>query len=315
MTEKVVCLARSFARLSDEPVRLLEEAGFEVVRHPNHQVDDERVVADLVGDAAACIVGSDRISGYVLEHCPNLRVVSKHGAGLDNVDLTAARARGVQVFNTPGANAESTAELAWLLLMAANRNLWADVSGFKASHGAYTATRLNHDLLGRTLGIVGFGQIGRILARIARGFQMEVLALDPVQPLGLQTDEMAGEVEVVTADELWARSDYISLHAPAIPSTLRIVNSESIAKMKDGVVIVNAARGGLVDEEALYAGLVSGKVGAAGLDCFQVEPPIGNPLLDLPNVIASPHVGGQSIESSLKLGLAAARNVLDAFRN
>ncbi|MFC6177654.1 phosphoglycerate dehydrogenase [Companilactobacillus huachuanensis] len=310
---KVVSLARSFAKLSNEPIKKLQDAGFDVVINRNFDVYDEDKIAKMIGDADAVIVGSDKVGQTVFDSCPNLKIVSKQGVGLNNVDLDLARERGIKVTNTPGANRESTAEMAWLLLMAANRNLYHESNELKKNNGDYGAKTIQNDLFGKTIGIIGFGAIGKTVARIATGFKMKILAYDPFINLD-EIDEDDFQAKLVTMDELLKESDFITIHSPATKENHHMINEKAISKMKNGVVITNAARGELIDEDALYSALKSGKVKAAGLDVFEGEPPIGNKLLTLDNVIGTPHVGGQSVESSHKLGLHAAQNIIDFFK-
>ncbi|KRM87421.1 d-isomer specific 2-hydroxyacid dehydrogenase, nad-binding [Lacticaseibacillus thailandensis DSM 22698 = JCM 13996] len=292
---------------------MLRDAGFDVEIKRNFDVYDENKIAKLIGDADAVIVGSDKVGQVVFDNCPNLKVVSKQGVGLNNVDLELAKERGIKVTNTPGANRESTAEMAWLLLMAANRNLYHEAHELKAKNGDYGATAIQSDLFGKTIGIIGFGAIGRTIARIAMGFNMKVIAYDPFLKLGAAK---SGDYDanIVSLDEVLTKSDFITLHSPATKDNHHMINADAIKKMKDGVIIVNAARGELIDEDALFAALKSGKVKAAGLDVFEGEPPVGNKLLTLDNVIGTPHVGGQSVESSKNLGLHAAQNVIDNLK-
>jgi D-3-phosphoglycerate dehydrogenase len=306
---KVAALARSFATISDRPIKILEEAGFELVIRRNHEVYNEEIIADLIGDADACIVGSDKIGEIVFEKCKNLKVISKHGVGLNNIDLELAEKKGIVVTNTPGANRQSTAELAWLLLMAANRNLWNEASGMKSNRGNYKAKALQNDMFGKTLGIIGFGQIGQTVARMSTGFGMKVIAYDPFLKKG-EFDYGFGTAFIVELHELLKESDFISINAPATKENYHLINKDTIDLMKNGIVISNAARGELINEDDLYDALVSGKIKAAGLDVFSEEPPVGNKLLELGNVIATPHVGGQSIESNINLGIIAAENVV-----
>ncbi|MDP4087168.1 MAG: phosphoglycerate dehydrogenase [Bacillota bacterium] len=307
--KKVVSLARSFAKLSDEAIHLLEDAGFHLEIKRNHNVYDEEYIASLIGDADACIVGSDKIGAIVFEKCKNLKIVSKHGVGLNNIDLDLAEQKGIVVTKTPGANSQSTAELSWCLLMAANRNLYNETKEMKNNKGDYKATILQNDLYEMSIGIIGFGQVGEKIARISKGFSMNVLAFDPFKPLGIMQTEF-GPVKIVTLEELLRSSDFISINAPATKENYHMINKETISIMKDGVVIVNAARGELINEDDLYDALISKKIKAAGLDVFEGEPPINNKLLELDNVISTPHIGGQSIQSSLKLSVQAAQNII-----
>lgn len=307
--KKVVALARSFAKFSDEPIRLLEKNGFEVICKPNHDVYNEEKIAELIGDADACIVGSDKVGAIVFEQCKKLQLVTKHGVGLNNIDLDLAKTTNISVMYAPGANAHSTAELTWLLIMAANRNLWQEAVNMKQHKGDYHATKLQNDLNQKTLGIVGFGNIGRLIKKYSEGFDMRVYVYDPY----VKVMENEAGFELVDLDTLLAVSDIITLNAPATTDNFEMINQKSIAKMKDGVIIVNSSRGELINEQDLYEALTAGKVKRAGLDVFQQEPPIDNPLLALEQVIATPHIGGQSIESNIKLGMISAQNIVDFF--
>jgi len=307
MSQKVVILSRSFAAASPAPLEYLADHGVEALRRPNSRPEDEAAIAEAIGDADAVIVGSDRIGRLVFERCPNLRVVSKHGVGLDAIDLGAARERGVQVFVTAGANAAAVADTTWLLILAASRRLRELLLTADNVLATYDGLHLGHDVAGKTLGVVGLGRIGRLVARRAQGFGCPVVAYDPlVTDLG----EDAGLADLVPLDELFRRADIVTLHAPLTDETHHLIDAAALAAMKDGVVLVNTARAGLVDEAALVAALRSGHVRAAGIDVFAAEPPVGNPLLDLPNVVATPHVAAHSHEANVQMGLMAAANVV-----
>lgn len=311
--KKVVALARSFAKFSKEPICLLEKNGFEVICKPNHDVYNEEKIVELIDDADACIVGSDKIGTLVLNQCKNLKLVTKHGVGLNNINLDLAEERGIEVLCAPGANAQSTAELTWLLIMAANRNLWMEASNMKTKKGDYHATKLQNDLHQKTLGIVGYGHIGKLIKKFSEGFDMNVLVYDPF--IDTKTVSENPSLKFIGLESLLKNSDIITLNAPATKSNFEMINQESIQKMKDHVIIVNSSRGELINESDLFEALDAGKIKAAGLDVFQQEPPINNPLLALDQVIATPHVGGQSIESNIKLGMISAQNVVDYFGN
>lgn len=297
---KVVVLARSFARASSEPLDVLRNAGLEVERKTNPEPENEEVVAELIGDAEAVIVGVDRVGRKVLERCPNLRVVAKHGVGVDNIDLEAAKERGVVVANAPGTNTESVADMAFLLILSCARNLPTLLENVRKK--TWGSSALGVELEGKTLGIVGLGRIGKGVARRALGFGMEVVYYDPIVE-----DEAFRKVSL---EELFAVSDFISLHAPLTSETRHLVNERLLSLMKREAFLINTARGELVDEEALFRFLKEGRIAGAGLDVLSFEPPFESPLLTLPNVLVTPHVAAHTKEANIKMGKIAALNVV-----
>lgn len=297
---RVVVLARSFARASSEPLDILYSAHLEVEQKRNPEPENEEVVAELIGGAEAVIVGVDRIGQVVLERCPNLKVISKHGVGVDNIDLEAAKARGVVVANAPGTNTESVADMAFLLILACARNLPHLLE--KVREKSWGSSVLGVELEGKVLGIVGLGRIGRSVARRALGFGMQVVYHDP-----LVQDETFRSVSL---EELFSISDFVSLHAPLTPETKHLVGERLLSLMKSSAFLINTARGELVDEEALFRFLKEGRIAGAGLDVLSFEPPFASPLLTLPNVIVTPHVAAHTKEANIKMGRIAALNVV-----
>jgi glyoxylate reductase len=252
---------------------------------------------------------TDRIDRPLLAACPRLRVVSSCSVGLDHVDLAAARERGIRVGHTPGVLTETTADLAFALLLAAARRI-AEADRFVRS-GAWTPERswepdllLGRDLHGATLGIIGLGAIGRAVARRAQGFGMRVLGWSPS---GRAVPGVAGR----SLADLLAESDFVSLHVALVAETRGLLGAEEIARMKPGAVLVNTTRGGVVDEAALVAALRSGRLAAAGLDVFAEEPlPPDSPLLALPNAVLLPHIGSASVATRSRMAELAVANLL-----
>ncbi|MDA1314861.1 MAG: phosphoglycerate dehydrogenase [Acidobacteria bacterium] len=263
-------------------------------------------------DAHALLIRSGaQVTAEVLAKAPNLRVIGRAGVGIDNVDVDAATSRGVLVMNTPGGNAISVAEHTLALMLAAARSIPAASESTKA--GKWEKKKfLGTELNGKTLGIVGLGNIGLLVARRARPFGMKLLAYDPFVNPEIARDR---GVEMVTLDELYAASDYISLHLSLNENTRNLLNNEAFAKMKDGVRIINCARGELIDATAIEQALASGKVAAVGLDVFPEEPPQpGSPLLTDPRVIATPHIGGSTEEAQETVGIRIAEQVRDYLK-
>ncbi|HLL53801.1 MAG TPA: D-glycerate dehydrogenase [Myxococcaceae bacterium] len=255
---------------------------------------------------------TDRIDATVMDAAgPGLRVISNMAVGVDNVDVAEATRRNIPVGNTPGVLTETTAELAFALLLAAARRLpEAERYVHRGEWKTWEPTLLlGREVYGATLGIVGLGRIGRAVARRALAFGMRVLATgrDQVRPMP--------DVTPVDLETLLRESDFISLHAPLTPRTRRMFDAAAFARMKPGAILVNTARGGLVDPEALRAALASGKLFAAALDVTEPEPiPPGDPLLSLPNCLVVPHVGSATVETRDKMATMAARNLLSGLR-
>jgi D-3-phosphoglycerate dehydrogenase / 2-oxoglutarate reductase len=254
----------------------------------------EAEMVELVRGCAGLIVGVDPVTRRVLEAGP-LRVVVKYGSGMDNIDLDAADALDVEVSSTPGANARSVAELAIALLLALARNVALHDRGVR--DGSWHR-RTGVELAGKQLGIVGYGAIGREVARIALGLDMRVVAHDPFVH--------GAEVPLVELDELYATSDAVSLHLPLTDETRGLIGAAELAAMKPTTFLINTARGGLVDEAALAEALRSGRLAGAALDGFDEEPLGESPLRELDNVVLSPHAGASTNEAVLR---AAARAV------
>ena len=263
--------------------------------------------AIIGGYDGLAIRSATKVTKELLEVATNLKVVGRAGIGVDNVDIKAATSHGVVVMNTPFGNAITTAEHAIAMMFALARQLPEASASTRA--GKWEKNRfMGVELTAKTLGIIGCGNIGSIVADRAVGLKMKVLAYDP-----FLTDKRAVELGVEKADlpELFARADFITLHTPLVEGTRNIINRESIALMKQGVRIVNCARGGLVDEGALLEGLTSGKVAGAALDVFEVEPATESPLFALDTVVCTPHLGAATAEAQENVALQVAEQMSD----
>ncbi|MBV6465001.1 MAG: Hydroxypyruvate reductase [Anaerolineales bacterium] len=279
-------------------------------------VDDRTGIAadelvKIIADYDALIVrGRTKATASLLEAATRLKVIGRAGVGVDNIDLAAAKSRGVTVVNAPVSTTLAVAELTFSLLLALAREIpRADAS---MKQGQWLKKELEGaELYGKTLGILGMGHIGSEVARRARAFGMNVLGYDPL----LTPDEIRGRVaEPVDRDELLARSDFVSLHLPLLPETRGMFNAEQFARMKDGARIVCAARGGIIDEAALLAAIEAGKIAGAALDVFASEPPGATDLVKHPRVIATPHVGAQTAEAQSRAAEDIAHEILAALR-
>lgn len=259
---------------------------------------------------ALLVRSSTQVTKEVIEKGTQLRLIGRAGIGTDNIDVAAALKAGIKVMNTPDGNTVTTAEHAISLLMSLARNIPQATASLKAGQwekSAYKGTEIR----GKTLGLIGFGKIGSIVASLAQGLQMKVVAHDP-----LLTTEKAAEHKISLSffDDLLAQSDFISIHAPLIPKTHHLINAEAFSKMKKGVFLINAARGGIVDENALLMALESGKVKGAALDVFEQEPPAKDyALLGHPRVIATPHLGASTTEAQDRVALQLAEQTYGFF--
>ncbi|MDE0625110.1 MAG: phosphoglycerate dehydrogenase [Bryobacterales bacterium] len=261
-----------------------------------------------LADCEALIVRSSiNVTADVLAQAPQLKVIGRAGVGVDNIDCDAATDRGIVVMNTPGGNATSVAEHTLALILSLARSVPSASASTKA--GRWEKKRfLGNEVFGKTLGIIGLGNIGRQVAQRAVPFGMEIVAYDPYVSSDAARDS---GVELIDLEPLLARADYLSLHLSLTPETAGMINADTIAKMKDGVRIVNCARGELIDSEALSEAIASGKVGGAALDVYDKEPPAGSPLFTHEQVVATPHIGGATAEAQAKVGIDIAGQVRD----
>lgn len=288
--------------------QILESAGFEV-RFPQHGgqvLTGAQLEAELDG-VQATIASTEPYTAAILEKEAGLRVISRTGVGYDSVDVPAATKHGIAVAWTPGTNHEAVAEHVFALLLASVKRVISNHA--EVASGGFRRQPAQ-SLRGKTLGLVGLGRIGRAVARRAAAFGMRIIAHDPYV---ITPPDDVPQVQLIPLDDLLARSDIISLHAAASEGTRALVGPATLAKMKDGVVLINTARGTLVDEGALRHALESGKVAAAGLDVFEREPPVGSLLLTAPRVVLSPHVAGIDEQAFEDMTTMAAQTIVDLF--
>jgi D-3-phosphoglycerate dehydrogenase / 2-oxoglutarate reductase len=294
----VAVTPRSFRATPGPHLDLLRESGLDV-RWPDLQrpLDEDEMVG-LVEGCAGLLVGIDPVTRRVLEAGP-LRVVVKFGTGTDNIDLAAAGELGVKVSSTPAANALSVAELTIALLLALARNI---ALHDRLARARSWERRPGIELAGKRLGVVGYGAVGREVARIADALGMDVVAHDPL----LQE----ADAELVDLATLLGSADAISLHVPLNESTRNLIDAEALERMRPGALLVNTARGGIVDEQALAEALRSGRLAGAAFDVFAEEPPWDSPLVGLDNVVLSPHAGAATTEAACRAGLQAVEQLL-----
>ncbi|MDQ0026654.1 D-3-phosphoglycerate dehydrogenase [Variovorax paradoxus] len=293
------------ADLASQALALLE--GHEVVYAGKTPTEEDLVALCRKHDPVAIIVRYGKVSAAVMDAAPSLKVISKHGSGTDTIDKAAASTRGVEVVAAVGANAAAVAEQALALLLACAKSVVALDARMHAGHWD-KATHKSLELGGRTVGLVGLGAIGLRFARMADALGMRVLGFDPF------AKDLPAHVEAVDLATLWRESDAISLHCPLTEDNRGLLDAQTLAQCKRGVIVVNTARGGLIDEQALLAAVRSGQVAMAGLDSFAVEPMApGHPFQDEKRIVLSPHIGGVTSDAYVNMGVSAAKNLLQVL--
>jgi D-3-phosphoglycerate dehydrogenase len=293
--------------LSPAAVAIFKERGIEVDFQPSLGKDKEKLAATIDGFDGLAIRSATKVTAKILEQAKSLKVIGRAGIGVDNVDIPAATARGIIVMNTPFGNSITTAEHAITLMLSLARQIPEADASTRA--GKWEKNKfLGVEIFGKTLGVIGCGNIGSIVADRALGMKMKVIAYDPYL-----SDERALNlgVEKVELDELMRRADFITLHTPLTDKTRNIINAESLALTKKGVRLINCARGGLIDEAALFEALKSGRVAGAALDVFVTEPATESPLFGLHNVVCTPHLGASTTEAQENVALQIAEQMSD----
>ncbi len=292
--------------IAPDGIEILKQAGLEVLERPGMSKEE---LLETIKDVDAIIIRSaTKMTADVIEAAKNLKLIARAGTGLDNVDIEAANRRGIVVMNCPGGNTVSAAEHTLSMMLSLARNIPQATASMKA--GKWEKKKfMGREVTGKTLGIIGLGRIGSVVADRAKGLKMRVIAYDPY----VNPDQAARMgIEVMPLDELLPQADFITVHVPLTKETRGFINKEVFDKMKDGVMFIHCARGGIVKEDDLYEALKSGKVAGAALDVFEQEPPPeGYPLLQLDNVICTPHLGASTIEAQKNVALAIASQVVD----
>jgi D-3-phosphoglycerate dehydrogenase len=296
--------------LGEIGIQMLQEAeGIEVDVRTGLSAEQ---LKGIIGDYDALVIRSaTKVTEDLLQAAKRLKAVGRAGIGLDNVDVPAATKRGIVVMNTPEGNVITTAEHTISLMMSLTRNIPAGTASLKA--GRWEKKNLQgRELYQKVLGLVGYGKIGAIVADRARGLKMRVIVHDPyVNPEHIQKEGF----ESVSLDELYRRSDYITVHVPKLKATTGMINREAFARMKDGVMIVNCARGGIVNEADLLEAIKSGKVAGAALDVFETEPPGMCGLMEMDRLVCTPHLGASTLEAQTNVAIAVSRQIIDFLQN
>jgi len=290
------------ADLAPEALALLGE--FDIVFAGKAPSDDDIVQLCAEHNPVAIIVRYAKVGAAAMDAAPALKVISKHGSGIDTIDKAAARARGIEVVAAAGANAAAVAEHAMALLLACAKSVVQLDARMREGHWD-KATHKSMELEGRCVGLVGLGAIGQRFAATAHAMGMRIIGFDPF------ATRVPTHIERVELSDIWSQADVISLHCPLSDGNRHLINAEVLQQCKPGVILINTARGGLIDEAALLAAVQSGHVAQAGLDSFAIEPMTPeHPFQREANIILSPHIGGVTADAYTKMGIASARNAL-----
>jgi D-3-phosphoglycerate dehydrogenase len=293
------------ADLAPQALDLLE--GYEVIYAGKTPTEDDLVALCRAHDPVAIIVRYGKVGPAVMDAAPSLKVISKHGSGTDTIDKAAAQARGIEVVAAVGANAAAVAEQALALLLACAKSVVALDARMHAGHWD-KATHKSLELGGRTIGLIGLGAIGLRFARMADALGMRVLGFDPY------ARNLPAYVQAADLATIWAESDAVSLHCPLTDDNRGLLDAETLARCKRGVIVINTARGGLIEEASLLAAVRSGQVAMAGLDSFAIEPMApGHPFQGEKNIVLSPHIGGVTSDAYVNMGVGAAKNLLQVL--
>lgn len=306
MKYKVMVTSRSFGQVSDEALVLLRSAGFEI----DYMVKDFRLESfeAAIPEYDALIIGAHPFDPALFARCPKLKIICKHGVGLDNIPVEAAKAANVVVTNAPGTNSDAVADFAMAMILASARNLVYSANALREGN---LKPMYGTDVCKKTLGLLGFGAIARRVAARAKGFDMSVLAYDPYVS---ECPEGFEHVKLCTFEEVLGESDFVSVHLPITPETRGMIGKDAIKQMKPAARLINTARGGIVDEDALCEAIKNGELAGAALDVLEKEPAAAdNPLLAMPQVIVTNHVASYSTEALNAVSMICARNVIGIF--
>jgi len=309
---KVFVSSRSFGKLSEEPFKILEQVA-EIKKSTFGKPLKEDDLVKILPFYDGIIVGTDEVTRGAIESSDRLKVIAKHGAGVDNIDLQAATEKGVVVTYVPGVNAEAVADFTFCLMLGLARNLIDAHASVKS--GKWEGTKfLGTELCKKTLGIIGMGTVGKAVARRATGFNMRILC-HTAHPEKHREETKKWDVKYVNLDTLLKESDFVTIHCALTPETEGLINEQRLALMKKTAFLINTARGPLVDEKAVYKALKEKRIAGAGFDVYSKEPPGANcPLFQLDNVAVAPHIASYTREALLNVDLIQVRDIVKALR-
>jgi D-3-phosphoglycerate dehydrogenase len=304
---KILITPRSFASFSDKPLKMLTEKDYKIKRNNTGRPYKKEEMLKLIKDVDGIIIGIDELSAEIIEEANALKAISKYGIGLDNIDINTATNKKIIVTNTPTANVDAVADLAFGLILSLARRI--PEADRKTKSGKWGKI-IGKSVWEKTIGIIGLGKIGKQVVKRAKGFEMNILVFDIVK------DEKFAQkygIKYVNLEKLLRKSDYISIHIPLNNATRGMISYEELEKMKKDAFLINTSRGGIVDEEALYNALRNNKLRGAALDVYKNEPLRESPLKELDNVIMTPHIGAYTEEAIDNMGIQAAQNLIDVL--
>jgi D-3-phosphoglycerate dehydrogenase len=304
MAYKILVTPRSFGKNDPAPIEALKARGYELTMNPYGRILTKEEMIEQVRDADGVVVGVDPMDADVIAAGSKLKAIAKYGVGTDNIDMAFAESRGIKVTKTVGANSDAVAEFAvTLMLSVARRASFIDAECRKLNWTKISSLQMT----GKTLGLIGLGAIGKLVAAKVKGFEMPVLAYDEFKDTAYAA---ANGIEYVDLETLLRKSDFISVHVPLLPSTTKMISGPQFDLMKKTAVIVNTARGGIIDEDALLAALRSNRIWGAGIDVFEEEPPKNVELLKLDNIVVGSHCAASTLEAVDNMGTMSARNLI-----
>lgn len=301
---KVLITPRSFGKNNPELFSRLKEAGLEIIRNDSGGILPEKTLVELIAPCEGIIVGVEQLNEHVLNHAPKLRAISKYGVGLDNIDLEYCKKKGIPVSRTVGTNSNAVADYTFALILGVARKICKINS---LCHEKDWSKILGLDVYGKTLGIIGLGAIGKCVAKRARGFSMNILAFDPVWDADFATEN---EIRRTDIDDICKESDFISLHSILTSETRNMIDKRRIGLMKKNAIIINTARGELIDGDALLEALKSNCLGGAGLDVFKEEPPANSEWYAVKNLVMGSHCSSSTFGATELMGNMAVTNLL-----
>jgi len=310
MGKKVLIGATNFSKYCAEAEQLLVNAGFELIKNPYQRPYTNEELKAFAPDVCAVIAGMESWNYNTISCFKQLKIIVKFGVGVDTIDLKAASEKGIVVGNAPGLNSVSVANMTIALMFAVLRKIVMYVNTTRK--GGWVRD-MSEDIDGKTIGIIGFGDIGRKVAKRLSGFDARILAYDTVP-----NEEIAKSLntEMVTFEKLIEESDIITIHVPNLPSTYHLISTPEFERMKKNAIIINTARGPIIDEKALIKALESGKLGGAGIDVYEKEPvDPDNPLLKIETVVCTPHTSAETYKAYHDIGMCAAQTIVDYFNN
>ena len=304
---KILITPRSFTSASKKPLEMLKEKGYEIIKNETGKPLNEREMLLLIKDVDGIIIGIDKLNVEIIRQTCNLKVISKYGVGVDNIDIKAATEQGIVVTNTPMANIDAVADIAFALMLALARKIPEANRETKAGNWKKF---IGTSVWRKKLGVIGLGKIGRQVVKRARGFEMEILCYDIIQD-----EEFARQfgVRYVDLETLLKESDYITIHTPLNNATKGMISYKELEMINENAFLINTSRGGIIDEKALYDALKNNKIKGAALDAYEKEPPKNSPLMELENVIMLSHNGAYTEEAIANMGIESAQNLIDVL--